>query len=250
MGDESEPDLISSIASAASPLLWIKNAMTGVVLLVFVVTGLIYSPIVRWILLTGAGVMGLTAAGWIGVARYQDKRLRADLSLPRGDPEARLARREVLVEGRLNPEDTQRTIAELLFLDYQDSETPVTLIVDSAGGSVACGFALIDAVDDVACPVHTHCRGEAHDVAALIVAAGTPGARSAGPNSALSVALPAGSPAADEEPGQYERAVEATIAHLSRVTHLPEVQVAEDLRGGKRFSTDKAILYGLIDRVR
>ena len=244
--DEPEPDLISSVANSVAPIFQIKTAIQGVALIGVAIYGAATSSFVRWVFLGALGVMAVTALIWITVERYLERRLLADLSLPRGSTEARLARREVLLEGEFSEEATQIAIAELLYLQHEDDQAPVTLFIDVPEGSAVCGFTLLDTFAYLSCPVHTHCRGTATGFTGVLLAAGAPGKRSASKGAKLSIGLPFFGPPESEEQERAQRAAfQETIAILTNAVRPSEVQVSEDLEARKEFSPDAAVVYGL-----
>lgn len=80
--------------------------------------------------------------------------------------------RVLFVEGAICDEGASKTIKGLLALEKEDPEAPVTLVVNSPGGSVTAGLALIDTMRSVSCPVHTVGMGMIASMAAVILACG------------------------------------------------------------------------------
>ena len=80
--------------------------------------------------------------------------------------------------------------AQLLFLEAEDPEKDVQLYINSPGGVVTAGMAIYDTMQFIRPPVVTTCVGQAASVAALLLAAGTPGKRFALPNSRVLIHQP------------------------------------------------------------
>jgi len=80
--------------------------------------------------------------------------------------------------------------AQLLFLEAEDPEKDVQLYINSPGGVVTAGMAIYDTMQFIRPPVATICVGQAASVAALLLAAGTPGKRFALPNSRVLIHQP------------------------------------------------------------
>ncbi|MGB7592076.1 MAG: ATP-dependent Clp protease proteolytic subunit, partial [Terriglobia bacterium] len=80
--------------------------------------------------------------------------------------------------------------AQLLFLEAEDPEKDVSLYINSPGGVVTAGMAIYDTIQFIRPDVATICIGQAASVAAVLLAAGTPGKRFALPNSRLLIHQP------------------------------------------------------------
>src|SRR5262245_41630606 len=91
------------------------------------------------------------------------------------DVDRLLGRRVVLLRGPLEDERATEGIAKLLFLQHENPHEPITLLIDSPGGSVSAGMAIIDTIKDLRSPVRTRCDGSAHGMAAVILACGQRG---------------------------------------------------------------------------
>src|SRR6266576_3890981 len=74
-------------------------------------------------------------------------------------------------------------IAQLLFLQMEDSKKDINIYVNSPGGSVTAGLAIYDTMQFLTCDVTTYCLGMAASMAAVLLCAGTKGKRFALPNS-------------------------------------------------------------------
>ena len=81
-------------------------------------------------------------------------------------------------------------LAQLLFLDAEDPERDIYLYINSPGGSVYAGLAIFDTMRHLRAPVSTYCVGMAASMAAILVASGAPGKRSALPNSRIMIHQP------------------------------------------------------------
>ncbi len=83
-------------------------------------------------------------------------------------------------------------IAQMLFLQMEDSKKDVHLYINTPGGSVSAGFAIYDTMQFLTCDMVTYCVGQAASMGALLLAAGTPGKRFALPNSRMMIHQPTG----------------------------------------------------------
>ena len=83
-------------------------------------------------------------------------------------------------------------VAQLLFLESEDPEKDVNLYINSRGGSVSAGLAIYDTMQYVRCPITTICIGQASEMAAVILAAGTKGRRKVLPHARIMIHQPLG----------------------------------------------------------
>jgi ATP-dependent Clp protease protease subunit len=145
-------------------------------------------------------------------------------------------------------------IAQLLFLQAEDPQKDIYLYINSPGGSVYAGLAIYDTMQYLTAPVNTMCMGMAASMGALLLAAGTPGKRSALPNSRIMIHQPSGGgqgTAADIEIAAreilYARARLNEI--LARHSGQAIERVADDVDRDRFMSPQEAVEYGLIDNV-
>jgi ATP-dependent Clp protease protease subunit len=85
--------------------------------------------------------------------------------------------RIVFLDGEINDISADLVVAQLLFLDGQETEKDINLYVNSPGGSVTAGLAIYDTIQHVKSDVQTICIGQAASMAALVLTAGTKGKR-------------------------------------------------------------------------
>ncbi|GMY29903.1 ATP-dependent Clp protease proteolytic subunit-related protein 4, chloroplastic-like [Fagus crenata] len=162
----------------------------------------------------------------------------------------------------LVPSVTELILAEFLYLQYEDADKPIYLYVNSTGttkggeklGYETEAFAIYDVMRYVKPPIFTLCVGNAWGEAALLLAAGAKGNRSALPSSTIMIKQPIArfqGQASDIELARKEvKNVKAELVNLlaKHVGKSPE-QVEEDIRRPKYFSPSEAVEYGIIDKV-
>lgn len=83
-------------------------------------------------------------------------------------------------------------IAQLLFLEYRDPKAPISLYLNTGGGSVTAGLGIYDTMNLIQAPVHTLCIGQACSMGCFLLAAGEKGYRSATPNATIMAHQPLG----------------------------------------------------------
>ncbi len=100
--------------------------------------------------------------------------------------------RIVFVGGEIDDDSANAVVAQLLFLQAQDPEKEVSMYINSPGGSVTAGLAILDTMKMVKCPVATYCVGQAASMGAILLASGAKGRRFALPHARIMVHQPWG----------------------------------------------------------
>lgn len=102
-----------------------------------------------------------------------------------------LSERIVFLGEEVSDASASLIIAQMLFLEAQDSEKDIQLYINSPGGSVSAGFAIYDTMQYIKCDVSTICLGLAASFGAFLLAGGTKGKRIALPNAEIMIHQPA-----------------------------------------------------------
>ncbi|MFI8822604.1 ClpP family protease [Streptomyces sp. NPDC053431] len=147
----------------------------------------------------------------------------------------------------------ERVTAQLLLL-AAESDRPVTLYVNSTGGSVPAGLAIYDTMQHIRNDVVTIGLGYCASMAQFLVAAGTPGKRYALPNTRMMLHLPsfADAVAADTDGlgiAELHHTRVRVTELLARHTHRDAARVAADFADDRWLTPEEAKEYGLIDDV-
>ncbi|KXS12572.1 hypothetical protein M427DRAFT_125758 [Gonapodya prolifera JEL478] len=103
-----------------------------------------------------------------------------------------LKERIIMLVGEVNDPMSSIIVAQLLFLEAENSEKPIYMYINSPGGSVTAGLAIYDTKLSLSVPVHTLCIGQACSMGSLLLAAGSPGMRAALPNARIMIHQPSG----------------------------------------------------------
>ena len=145
-------------------------------------------------------------------------------------------------------------IAQLLFLEAEDPEKDVSLYINSPGGSVTDGLAIYDTIQFIKPDVTTFCLGQAASMAAVLLAAGTPGKRFALPNSRIIIHQPmAGFSGQASDIDIYAREILRIRERLNGilVTHTGQTldRIVQDSERDYIMTSDAAKEYGVIDQV-
>jgi ATP-dependent Clp protease protease subunit len=162
--------------------------------------------------------------------------------------------RIVFVDGEINDLHADLVVAQLLFLDGQDTEKDISLYINSPGGSVTAGLAVYDTMQYVKSDVQTICMGQAASVAALIVAAGAPGKRLMLPSSRIIIHQPWGGASGQArdigiQSKEIVRLKKLTIAYFARHTEKTVEKIAADIQRDFYMSAQDAVSYGVADRI-
>lgn len=170
------------------------------------------------------------------------------------DQEALRARR-LFLTGDINDDMAKAFVQQILYLESEDPETPVTVYINSGGGSVHSGLAILDIMSSVRMPVATVAYGRAMSIAALLLAGGTPGRRSAYANTRLMVHEPSCSypklQASDLKikMAELERTRQTMVSIFASRVGRPEAEVAEEIGRDRYLSAAEAKTFGLLDTV-
>ncbi|MFT9154207.1 MAG: ATP-dependent Clp protease proteolytic subunit [Lacticaseibacillus paracasei] len=100
--------------------------------------------------------------------------------------------RIIMLSGEVNDQMANSVIAQLLFLDAQDSEKDIYLYINSPGGVITSGLAMLDTMNFIKSDVQTIAIGMAASMASVLLAGGTKGKRFALPNSTILIHQPSG----------------------------------------------------------
>lgn len=103
-----------------------------------------------------------------------------------------LEKRIIFIQSEIRDEMANTIVAQLLFLEMDDPSKPITLYINSPGGSVSAGFAIKDTMDYIQCPVHTLGIGSCASMGAFLLASGEPGQRRVLPNTEVMIHQPLG----------------------------------------------------------
>jgi ATP-dependent Clp protease protease subunit len=168
---------------------------------------------------------------------------------------SRLLRDRIIFLGsEINDEVANVVVAQLLFLEAEDPEKDIHLYINSPGGSVTAGLAIYDTMQFVRPEVETLCIGMAASMGAWLVAAGSPGKRTALAHSRIMIHQPAGGvrgQATDIDiQAQEILKLRDQMNHiLAHHTGQDVERIARDTERDYYMSGEEARVYGLVDRV-
>lgn len=162
--------------------------------------------------------------------------------------------RIVILHDEVNDATASIIVAQLLYLEGQDSSKDISLYINSPGGSVTAGMAIYDTMQYLKCDVSTICMGLAASMGAFLLAAGAKGKRYSLPNSDIMIHQPLG--------GAKGQATDIMI-HANHIVRTKKklneilaertgqsIEVIEkDTERDNFMSAEEACSYGLIDKV-
>lgn len=145
-------------------------------------------------------------------------------------------------------------IAQILFLEMEDSSKDINVYVNSPGGSVTAGLAIYDTIQFIKCDVATYCLGQAASMGALLLSAGTKGKRYSLPHSRVMIHQPWGGAqgtASDihiqaKEILKLKDQLNKILAHH---TGQPLERIEKDTDRDYFMSGEEARQYGVVDHV-
>jgi len=168
---------------------------------------------------------------------------------------SRLLKDRIIMLGSAIDDNVANSIvAQLLFLEAEDSTKDISLYINSPGGSITAGMAIYDTMQYIKADVSTICTGMAASMGAFLLAAGTKGKRYALPNSEVMIHQPLGGTqgqASDIEihAKRIIRMREKLNEILSDRTGQPLDVIEADTDRDNFMTAQQAVEYGLIDNV-
>lgn len=145
-------------------------------------------------------------------------------------------------------------IAQMLFLEAEDSERDIFLYINSPGGMISSGMAIYDTMQYIAPAVSTICMGQAASMAAVLLACGNKGKRSALPHARIMIHQPSGGSQGQAASIEiYTKEILTLRDKLNEVlaahTGQPVKKIAKDTDRDYFMSAEDAVEYGIVDTI-
>jgi len=145
-------------------------------------------------------------------------------------------------------------IAQLIHLESESPEKDISLYINSPGGSVTAGLAVYDTMQYIRCDVATICIGQCASMAAVLLAAGAKGKRSALPNSRVLIHQPWGGTKGqvtdiEIQAREMLRMREALDNILAHHTGQKVDKIHRDTERDNIMTAEEAAVYGIVDSV-
>ncbi|MGK4179844.1 ATP-dependent Clp endopeptidase proteolytic subunit ClpP [Lapidilactobacillus dextrinicus] len=162
--------------------------------------------------------------------------------------------RIIMLSGEINDQTANSIIAQLLFLDAQDSTKDISIYINSPGGVITSGLAIMDTMNFIKSDVSTIAIGMAASMASVLLAAGTKGKRYALPNSTVLIHQPLGG--AQGQATEIEIAAEEILKTRKKMNKILADATGQSIETIQRdterdhyMSAPEAKEYGLIDQI-
>ncbi|PJA33581.1 MAG: ATP-dependent Clp protease proteolytic subunit [Candidatus Zambryskibacteria bacterium CG_4_9_14_3_um_filter_40_16] len=168
---------------------------------------------------------------------------------------SRLLRERIVFLGGVIDEDTASiVIAQLLFLESEDSKKEISLYINSPGGSVTAGLAIIDTMNHIKPAISTICVGMAASMAAIVLSAGERGKRFGLPNAEIMIHQPHGG--VEGQASDIEISARRILKNretlnkmLAKNTRQPLSKIDKDVDRDFFMDAEESVKYGIIDKV-
>ncbi|GAB4548662.1 MAG: ATP-dependent Clp endopeptidase proteolytic subunit ClpP [Anaerolineae bacterium] len=166
-----------------------------------------------------------------------------------------LKERIIFLGTEINAIVANSIVAQLLYLDHEDPSREIQMYIQSPGGEIYAGFAIVDAMKLIKAPVATTAIGMTASFGTVVLAAGTKGMRYALPNATIHMHQPlsygGGGQASDVaiQAKEVLRLKDKLLTLLTDATGQPREVIERDTDRDIYLSADRAKEYGLIDKI-
>ncbi|CAM4398370.1 Clp protease [Bacillus manliponensis] len=162
--------------------------------------------------------------------------------------------RIIMIGSEINDQIASSVVAQLLFLEAEDSGKDIYLYINSPGGSTSAGFAILDTMNFIKPDVQTLCMGMAASFGALLLLSGAKGKRFALPNSEIMIHQPLGGVKGQATEIEISAKRILKLKHdineiISAKTGQPVEKVAHDTERDYFMTAEEAKAYGIVDDV-
>ena len=165
--------------------------------------------------------------------------------------------RIIMLSEDVNPTSANVIIAEMLFLESEDPDKEIHFYINSPGGSIVDGMAIVDTMNYIKCPVSTICVGMAASMGSVLLACGEKGKRFATPNSEVLIHQPLiGGHGLSGQTTDIKihtdhlvKTREKMNKLLSEKTGQPIEKIMADTERDNYMTAEEALKYGLIDGI-
>ncbi|WP_310487918.1 ATP-dependent Clp protease proteolytic subunit [Chamaesiphon sp. VAR_69_metabat_338] len=170
------------------------------------------------------------------------------------DRDRQLQSRTIFLRQTIDDRVANEAIAQSIYLDLADPDTPIQLYINTSSGSIAAGLAIYDTIQSLKVEVQTICMGVADGVGSLLLASGSPGNRSAQPHARIRLAQADEMTLTSGTAREIESAARAVFRQrqilyelYAQATGRASETIAEDTAKREFMSATEAQAYGLID---
>ena len=164
--------------------------------------------------------------------------------------------RIIVLSEDVNHVTASLVIAQMLFLESEDPDREIHFYINSPGGSITDGMAIVDTMNYIKCPVSTNCIGMAASMGAVLLACGEKGKRFATPNAEILIHQPLISGGLSGQTTEIKihadhmvKTREKLNKLLSEKTGQPLDKINADTERDNYMTAEEALQYGLIDGI-
>ena len=170
---------------------------------------------------------------------------------------SRLLKENIIFIGDvIDDEMANAVVGQLLFLSSEETSTdPIRVYINSPGGSITAGLAILDTMNFIRPPIHTYCLGQAASMAAVILAAGKKGKRFSLPHSRITIHQPSlyGLSGQATDIQIYAKEILELKDILAEIMALSTGQTKEKILADTErdyiMHPEQALQYGIIDKI-
>ena len=164
--------------------------------------------------------------------------------------------RIIMLTEDVNHVTASSIVAQLLFLESEDPDKEISFYINSPGGSITDGMAIVDTMRYIKCPISTICVGMAASMGAVLLACGDKGKRFATTNSEIMIHQPLISGGLSGQATEIKIHADHILRTRSRLNKLLSEQTGQDLETIEKDTerdnymlAEEALKYGLIDGI-
>ena len=164
--------------------------------------------------------------------------------------------RIIFLSEDVNPATASLVVAQMLFLESEDPDKEISFYINSPGGSITDGMAIVDTMNYIKCPVSTICVGLAASMGSVLLACGAKGKRYATPNAEVLIHQPLISGGLAGQTTEIKihadhmvKTREKLNKILSEKTGQSLEQIEKDTERDNYMTAEEALKYGLIDEI-
>jgi len=165
-----------------------------------------------------------------------------------------LKQRIIFINSQIEDNMASLVVAQLLFLEAEDPEKDISIYINSPGGVVSSGLAILDTMNYIKCDISTICIGQAASMGAVLLAAGTKGKRIALTHSRVMIHQPLGG--AEGQASDIKIAAQEILKTrdvlnkiLADATGKPLKKIEDDTDRNFFMTAEEALKYGIIDEI-
>ncbi len=164
--------------------------------------------------------------------------------------------RIIFLSEDVNNVSASLVVAQLLFLESEDPDKEISLYINSPGGSITDGMAIVDTINYIKCPVSTICVGMAASMGAVLLASGEKGRRFATPNSEILIHQPLISGGLSGQTTEIKIHADHMVKTRQKLNRLLSERTGQSLETIEKdterdnyMTAEEALKYGLIDGI-